>query len=51
MDVKRDISRYEKNKEMRNAYEILVGKTDGKRPLGKPRCKWVYIGKYIRITG
>jgi hypothetical protein len=25
--------------EMRNAYNILVGKPEGKRPLGKPRCR------------
>jgi hypothetical protein len=25
----------------RNAYRILVGKTEGKRPLGTPRCRWV----------
>jgi hypothetical protein len=24
----------------RNAYRILVGKPEGKRPLGRPRCKW-----------
>jgi hypothetical protein len=23
-----------------NAYRILVGKTEGKRPLGKPRRRW-----------
>jgi hypothetical protein len=27
--------------EKRNAYEILVGKPEGKRPLGRPRCRWV----------
>jgi hypothetical protein len=27
-------------KEMRNAYSILVGRHEGKRPLGKPRSKW-----------
>jgi hypothetical protein len=27
--------------ERRNAYRILVGKPDGKRPLGKPRRKGV----------
>jgi hypothetical protein len=27
--------------EKRNAYRILVGKPEGKRPLGRPRCKWV----------
>jgi hypothetical protein len=25
-----------------NAYSILVGKPEGKRPLGRPRCRWVY---------
>jgi hypothetical protein len=25
----------------RNAYRILVGKPDGKRPLGRPRRGWV----------
>jgi hypothetical protein len=27
--------------EKRNAYRILVGKPEGKRPLGRPRCRWV----------
>jgi hypothetical protein len=27
--------------EKRNAYRILVGKPKGKRPLGRPRCRWV----------
>jgi hypothetical protein len=27
--------------ETRNAYEILVGKPEGKRPLGRPRRRWV----------
>jgi hypothetical protein len=26
---------------MRNAYGILVGKLEGKRPLGRPRRRWV----------
>jgi hypothetical protein len=26
--------------EMRNAYKILVGKPEGKRPLGRPRHRW-----------
>jgi hypothetical protein len=25
--------------EMRNAYKILVGKHEGERPIGKPRCR------------
>jgi hypothetical protein len=24
----------------RNAYRILVGKPEGQRPLGRPRCRW-----------
>jgi hypothetical protein len=27
--------------EKRNAYRILVGKPGGKRPLGRPRRRWV----------
>jgi hypothetical protein len=27
--------------ENRNAYRVLVGKPEGKRPLGQPRCRWV----------
>jgi hypothetical protein len=26
--------------EMRNAYNILVGKPDEKRPLGRPKGRW-----------
>jgi hypothetical protein len=25
----------------RNAYRVLAGKTERKRPLGRQRCKWV----------
>jgi hypothetical protein len=25
----------------RYAYRLLVGKPEGKRPLGRPRCRWV----------
>jgi hypothetical protein len=28
-------------REKRNAYRILMGKKDGKRPLGRPRSRWV----------
>jgi hypothetical protein len=27
--------------EKRNAYRLLVGKPEGKRPLGRLRCRWV----------
>jgi hypothetical protein len=29
--------------EKRNAYGILVGKPEGKRPLGRPRCRWIIL--------
>jgi hypothetical protein len=29
------------NWEARNGYRILVGKPEGKRPLGRPRRRWV----------
>jgi hypothetical protein len=27
--------------EKRNIYRLLVGKPEGKRPLGRPRCRWI----------
>jgi hypothetical protein len=31
--------------EKRNAYRVLVGKPEGKRPLGTPRCSgWIILG-------
>jgi hypothetical protein len=27
--------------EKRNAYRLLVVKPEGRRPLGRPRCRWV----------
>jgi hypothetical protein len=36
-------------REKRNAYRILVGKQQGKRPLGRPRGRWVdNIKIYLR---
>jgi hypothetical protein len=34
--------------EKRNAYRLLVGKPEGKRPLGRPRHRWV---DNIRMKG
>jgi hypothetical protein len=31
--------------EMRNVYRIFVGKPEGKRTLGRPRCRW---GRVLR---
>jgi hypothetical protein len=37
---------------MRNAYKILVGKPEGKRPLGKSRRRWEdNIKMYLREIG
>jgi hypothetical protein len=39
-------------REKRNAYRILVEKPEGKRPLGRPRRKWVNnIKMYLRELG
>jgi hypothetical protein len=27
--------------EKRNVYRLLVGKPEGRRPLGRPRCRWL----------
>jgi hypothetical protein len=27
--------------EKRNVYRLLIGKPEGKRPLGRPRCRWI----------
>jgi hypothetical protein len=38
--------------EKRNAYRLLVGKPEGKRPLGRPRRRWVYnIGMDLGEVG
>jgi hypothetical protein len=28
--------------ERRNAYRLCVGKPEGKREIGRTRCRWVY---------
>jgi hypothetical protein len=32
---------YSTHGDNRNVYRILVGKSEGKRPLGRPRRRWV----------
>jgi hypothetical protein len=39
--------------EMRNAYNILVGKPEGKRPLGRPRRGWednIRMDRGVRVS-
>jgi hypothetical protein len=38
--------------ERRVAYRVLVGKPEGKRSLGRPRCRWQYnIQMYLQEVG
>jgi hypothetical protein len=38
--------------DIRNSYNILIGKCEGKRPLGKPRRRWEEnIKIYLREIG
>jgi hypothetical protein len=38
--------------EKRNSYGILVGKPEGKRPLGRPRWRWMESNKiYLKEIG
>jgi hypothetical protein len=36
--------------EEREVYKVLVGKPEGKRPLGRPRRRWEDIRMYLRET-
>jgi hypothetical protein len=38
-------------REKRNAYRLLVGKPEGKRPLGKLRRRWVDIRMDLEEVG
>jgi hypothetical protein len=38
--------------EGRGVYRVLVGRSEGKRPLGRPRCRWDdKIKMYLREIG
>jgi hypothetical protein len=38
--------------EVRGAYNILIGRPEGRRPLGRPRCRWEdNIRMDLRETG
>jgi len=32
---------------VRRRYRVLMGKPEGKRPLGRPRCRWEIIRRWI----
>jgi hypothetical protein len=37
---------------LRNAYEILAGRSEGEKQLGSPRCRWednikIYLGEIV----
>jgi hypothetical protein len=34
-------------REKRNLYGLFVGKPEGKRPLGRTRCRWVEMLKWL----
>jgi hypothetical protein len=38
-------------REVRNAYKVLVGKPEVKRPLGRTRRRWEDIGMTLREIG
>jgi hypothetical protein len=37
--------------EKRNAYRILMGNPEGKRPLGRPRCSWADNITTVGLSG
>jgi len=37
--------------ERRGAYRCLVGKPEGNRPLGRPRCRWENIKMDLQEVG
>jgi hypothetical protein len=38
-------------REERGVYRVLVGKPEGKRPLGRPRCRWEDIRMDLKEVG
>jgi hypothetical protein len=39
------------NREKRSAYRLLVRKPEGKRLLGRPRCRWVDVRMSLGEVG
>jgi hypothetical protein len=37
------------NGEKRNVYRLLVRKPEGKRPVGRPRCRWITNIKMVLL--
>ena len=36
---------------MRGTYRVLMGKPEGKKPLGTPRCRWQNNNEWISKNG
>jgi hypothetical protein len=54
LEVEEDVivGSFSTNWEKRNECRLLVGQPEGKRPLGRPRCRWVdNIGMNIGEIG
>jgi len=37
--------------EQRGVYRVLVGKPEGKRPVGRPKRRWVYSRMDLQVVG
>ena len=51
MGIKKNITLKDvaRMKQSRNAYRVLVGKHEGKRPLGRPRRRWEDNIKMVKL--
>jgi hypothetical protein len=38
-------------RDRRGEYRVLIGKPEGRRPLGRPRCRTEFIFKQIFMNG
>jgi hypothetical protein len=43
-------SRHVSHMAKKNIYRLLAGKSEGRMPLGRRRCRWEYNNKYLKDT-